>query len=462
MFSDGRTRRRLNGREGSLVRSLFWPSVLLSVVLALLVGFEYQSNTVNGLPDYDFKKVDAGGVVVLDLGAPGVAVSGNITSVDPESPGYFAVFPCNEGQPNTSNLNFGAGGATANGFMVPSDSDGNLCAYSSARSHMLVDISGVSTPETKANLGLKKPVRELDTRSRQKVDAGGVVVLDLGAPGVAVSGNITSVDPESPGYFAVFPCNEGQPNTSNLNFGAGGATANGFMVPSDSDGNLCAYSSARSHMLVDISGVSTPETKANLGLKKPVRELDTRSRQKVDAGGVVVLDLGAPGVAVSGNITSVDPESPGYFAVFPCNEGQPNTSNLNFGAGGATANGFMVPSDSDGNLCAYSSARSHMLVDISGVSTPETKANLGLKKPVRKLDSRLNDDNNPIGQYITVLLDPPELVYMDWEGLVGPVNGFYPVYEIIRYNGRVNCYLNFDYTGSGGPDSGKAFSPCPL
>ena len=45
--------------------------------------------------------------------------------------------------------------------------------------------------------------------------------------------------------------------------------------------------------------------------------------------------------------------APGFLAAYPCAEGRPSTSNLNFVAGEVVANFVVVQPDADGDVCVY-------------------------------------------------------------------------------------------------------------
>jgi hypothetical protein len=85
-------------------------------------------------------------------------------------------------------------------------------------------------------------------------------------------------------------------------------------------------------------------------------------------------------------VTVTEPEAAGFMQVTPrrvCAAGQ--SSNLNFGSGQTVANGVVVSlhsgenctSSEEGNLEAYSSARTHLVVDVFGYFTTDDHAFVG-------------------------------------------------------------------------------------
>ena len=73
--------------------------------------------------------------------------------------------------------------------------------------------------------------------------------------------------------------------------------------------------------------------------------------------------------AVALNVTVVDSEagnSGGYVTVYPCANGRPDSSNLNFITGQIIPNSVIAPVDTQGNVCFYVYGKAHILADING------------------------------------------------------------------------------------------------
>jgi hypothetical protein len=71
--------------------------------------------------------------------------------------------------------------------------------------------------------------------------------------------------------------------------------------------------------------------------------------------------------SVSVNITAAGADGSGFVTAYPCGP-LPNVSNLNFSSTTpAIANGALVPLSADGELCLYTSAAVHLIVDINGI-----------------------------------------------------------------------------------------------
>jgi hypothetical protein len=114
----------------------------------------------------------------------------------------------------------------------------------------------------------------------------------------------------------------------------------------------------------------------------PVRFADTRTgwvaadglffgMGPVSAGGIVEVPVaGRGGVpvgakAVVANVTLVGAAGPGYATVFPCGT-LPDTSSVNYLAGGTVANEVIAKLSPAGSICVFTSAAANVLVDIAG------------------------------------------------------------------------------------------------
>jgi len=146
---------------------------------------------------------------------------------------------------------------------------------------------------------------------------------------------------------------------------------------------VCVYSSTGVDLIVDVFGYMVPSSATGFTPSAPFRWVDTRVKwsaevnfgtggQRLGAGQVITIQVaGQRGVpssatAVSFNITATDgADNNGYITAYPCGSQAP-TSNLNFNAGKAVANGAMVALSAGGSLCVYSSVSAHAIIDING------------------------------------------------------------------------------------------------
>ncbi len=234
--------------------------------------------------------------------------------------------------------------------------------------------------DTRVNTGLSGPLTSTVPRTFAVVGHAGV---PSGA--VAVTANITAVNPTSAGWLAVTPTPSVMPPTSSLNLPKGDIRANGITVRLSPDGTLSVVfrgaPGATTAFLVDITGYYvTGSAGATYVALEPTRLVDTRVNtglsgpltSTVPRTFAVVGHAGVPSgaVAVTANITAVNPTSAGWLAVTPTPSVMPPTSSLNLPKGDIRANGITVRLSPDGTLSVVfrgaPGATTAFLVDITG------------------------------------------------------------------------------------------------
>ncbi len=343
-------------------------------------------------------ELEVAGRAGVPLGASSVVL--NVTAVGPTASGYVTVFPCGHDRPDASNLNYAAGDIIPNTVIAGLGTGGRVCFYTYATADLLVDISGYF-PDANAFTSLATPARLLDTRNpggrtadgqhaaTGAVRAGTVYELPVaGRAGVPLATasvvlNVTAVGPTAPGYVAVFPCGQDRPDASNLNYAAGDIIPNAVIARLGIGGHVCLYTYADTDLLVDVAGYF-PDFATLAPRPAPARLLDTRTpggrttdgqhaaTGPVGAGTVYELPIAGradtPEWATSAvlNVTAVGPAGPGYVTVFPCGTAPPDASNLNYTAGDTIPNAVIARLGTNGKVCLFSYATSHLLVDITG------------------------------------------------------------------------------------------------
>jgi hypothetical protein len=324
----------------------------------------------------------------------------NVTASDAQAPGFVTVWPCDQAQPNASNLNVAPGSTVANAVLAPLAADGTVCLYTSTPVHLIVDVGG-SLSSTDSYLGLS-PARLLDTRPGAKTADGQQAGAGIRAPGsttvlpvagragvstgaAAVSLNVTATGTTGAGFVTVWPCDQTRPLASTLDYGAGASVANLVIAKLAADGTVCLYTSAGAHLVVDANGEYTAAV-AYAPLT-PARLADSRAgATTVDgrfAGDGIhaarstthLLVAGRGGVpagatAVTLNITATEPTGPGFVTVWPCDQTQPLASTLNYAAGDTVANLSITTVAADGSVCLYTEAAAHLVVDVDGARRP--------------------------------------------------------------------------------------------
>ena len=104
----------------------------------------------------------------------------------------------------------------------------------------------------------------------------------------------------------------------------------------------------------------------------PARLLDTRTTASIPAGGTVTLQVSGRGGVQQGagaavlNLTVTNTGTAGYLTVYPGDQAQPGSSNLNFAQGQTIANLAVVQLSASGTVKIYSSAPADVIVDVGG------------------------------------------------------------------------------------------------
>lgn len=328
-------------------------------------------------------------------GIPGdaAAVVANVTATAPTGGGHLRVFPCGQPRPLVSTLNYPSGASVANAAVVAAGFGGRICVYSPTETHVVVDINGYF-PAGAAYTPIS-PVRVADTRPGQPVafppgkallPAGQTLIVPAaGTNGIpenaaAIVANITATGPVGAGHLRVYPCGPAlPPNASTLNYPAGASVANLAIVAPGEGGRICVYSPAATHVLVDLNGYFPAGT--SYTPMAPVRVADTRSGQPVafpstkvavPAGGTLEVpvaggrDVPIDAAAVVANITATGSAGGGHLRVYPCGQGLPGASTLNFSVGASVANATIIAPGIAGRICIYTAAETHLVVDING------------------------------------------------------------------------------------------------
>ena len=226
----------------------------------------------------------------------------NVTSVGSPSWGFVSVYPCGS-RPDVSNVNYSAGQTIANQVTVAAN-QGDVCFSASSPTWLIVDEFGYFDV-TGYGFHSVAPTRVLDSRNgigaSAPIPARTEVKFSVaGRPGitgipVAVVLNVTAVTPAGSGWIIAHAC--GQPaDTSNLNYVPGRVVPNMVTVRPNAAGEVCLFTVATTHLLVDVFGWYGPGGDPLVPVT-PVRILDTRSGPRIPAGGQVQLPIiGQPSV----------------------------------------------------------------------------------------------------------------------------------------------------------------------
>lgn len=328
----------------------------------------------------------------------------NITSARAASDGFVTAYPCDAPRPEASSLNFVTGVNVGNEIIAAVDSRGDVCLFTSATTHLTVDVVGY-VPAGSAYRP-QTPVRLLDTRSGGvtidrrfagggSIAAGTELVLDVAGRGGSPPSsntaviNVTAIRGEDPGFVTVHPCLRRPPNASSLNFVPNTNRANELVAQLDDTGKVCLFVSAEVELAVDLVGTIPDGT--DLVTVGPARLLDSRpAGSTVDAmfsgGGILpagtetrLLVAGRSGVPTDAgiavlNLTAVQTTSSGFVTVWPCSQPRPTASSLNHVAGVNGANELIVGLDTTGadagHVCLYNDQATGLIVDVAAAVRP--------------------------------------------------------------------------------------------
>jgi hypothetical protein len=162
---------------------------------------------------------------------------------------------------------------------------------------------------------------------------------------------------------------------------------------------FCTATTGDLHQIIDVQGAFSPVGQWGLTLTPQTRLVDTR-KCHVDgcgvrrpAGGILRLTAPAGASAVLVNITLTDSLGSGYVQADKCSALKPSTetaSNANVVPGRTAANLAVVPVDADGSFCLFTSAATHMIVDIQGSFSSTGDLRFVSMNAERRFDSRQN------------------------------------------------------------------------
>lgn len=345
--------------------------------------------------------VGAGRVVELVVGGrAGIPTNAasvvlNVTVTQPQSAGFVTVYPCDAPRPTASNLNYAAGQTIAN-TVVTRLGAGKVCLFTLSPTHLIVDIAG----ELPANAfaPLPEPRRLLDSRPGGSTYDGQSAAIGIrsGVTRVKIAGraglaadaqlivlNVTVTEPTAPGFITVYPCAQEMPTASNLNY-ATGQTIPNAVVTALSAGDVCIYTLATTHLVVDAAGTLATTTfialpsprrifESRLGLTTLDRQyegttaLPSQSTVTLRVGGRSGIPSGASSVIL--NVTATGPTAPGFVTAHPRGSNRPTASNLNYDTNSTIANLVVARLGAGGDVCLFTQANTHLVVDVIGYLT---------------------------------------------------------------------------------------------
>jgi hypothetical protein len=306
----------------------------------------------------------------------------NLTVTEAESNGFVSMYPCGTNRPLAAAINFSAGETKATLVDAMFHAGGALCLWSNVATDVVVDLQGFHSSSGRGRLVPRTAVRLLDTRPDDALVAAQVLQIQVVGDGKAAAGtvavalNVAVDDPERAGFLTVYPCDASRPWASNLNFVAGQTVSNEVMVQPGDDGTVCVYTTAATHLIVDLDGTYDATGLQLFSAVVPGRLADTRLTTEVLGGQtvewIVVGEDAAPEgtTALSLNIAVTDPEGAGFLTVYPCGTTMPLASNLNFSAGQTISNHVTATIGADGKICVFASRTTDLVIDVEGTYSP--------------------------------------------------------------------------------------------
>ena len=369
----------------------------VTVTPCRLVDTRQTGGAIQGGGSRDFPIQQEGG---CNIPATAAAYSLNVTVVPHGQLGYLTIWPTGEGRPVVSTLNSADGRVKANAAIVPAGTSGDVSVFVTDTTNVILDIDGYFAPVSGSTLAFYPlpPCRVADTRYSTYPQGLGPPSLTGGQPrafpilnattcnippsgAAAYSLNFTVVPPGTLGYLTVWPTGEPQPTVSTLNDVLGRVIANAAIVVAGSSGEISAYATDNTNLIIDIDGYFAPAGQGGLSLYAvaPCRVIDTRhvgSGQPFSgilSPPVDVTDsfCGPPATAQAYvfNATVIPPGSLGYLTLWPDGENQPVVSTLNAADGSITNNMAIVPTN-NGKVDAFANGLTQLILDISSYFAP--------------------------------------------------------------------------------------------
>ena len=162
--------------------------------------------------------------------------------------------------------------------------------------------------------------------------------------------------------------------------------ANAAIVPAGTNGQISAFMSNASHLILDINGYFAPPGAANAQrffAVTPCHLLDTREATGEFGGPVLgastvrsyrlpLTGCGLPGSAVADslNATVVPTTTLGYLTLWPFGVAQPFVSTLNAVDDAVVANAAIVPAGTAGAVASFVTNQTHLILGNSSGTPP--------------------------------------------------------------------------------------------
>ena len=194
--------------------------------------------------------------------------------------------------------------------------------------------------------------------------------------------SVTAISPTSPGYIAIWPTGQPNPQIGNLNLNPGNTMANVAFAGIGTGGKVSFYNGGTDTVNLTANLQGWFPTTSGYTPMTPQRFLDTRSTGSTVDGtylGAGAMQLGqtvdlqvtgrgnvpATGVgAVVLNLVSVNATSQGFLTMWPTGETQPSIGSVNLNPGMTVPNAVIAKVGANGKVSIYCGAAAGGQTDV--------------------------------------------------------------------------------------------------
>jgi hypothetical protein len=325
----------------------------------------------------------------------------NVTVVPHGRLSYLTVWGSGQNRPTVSTLNSPDGRIKANAAIVSAGANEAISVYASMSptdsTDVVLDVDGFYVPATEFFSGAFYPVppcRIIDTRNAVG-DLGGpsliggqtrvFPVLEATQCGIpssanAYSYNFTAIPKGRLGYLTAWGDGLRQPKSSLLNALTGTVTANAAILGAGYNGAIDVFVTDDTDLVVDVNGYIGPVGPGaqSMYTVPPCRLLDTRNTTGLFSGVLVPpvdvvnspCNIPSTSQAYVFNATAIPQASLGYLTLWAQGKTQPVVSTLNALDGAIANNMAVVPAGDNGEVAAYASRPTQLLLDVFSYFAP--------------------------------------------------------------------------------------------
>ncbi len=318
------------------------------------------------------------------------AAAVTLTVTDTAADGFLTAWPHGDERPIASNLNFTSGQIRANGAILRLGNDGVLSVFTSAATHLVVDVTGEFTPTDTTTSGRFVAVaqrRIVDTRATGRPPAGAEITVrlpdEVPTDAVAVAVNLTTSDSRGAGFFTAYPGGIDRPTASVLNVDGPHETRAASSVVPVTAGSFRVFTSSGEHVIVDLAGYftgpSAPRSSDGLLLATtPTRLLDTRPEHAtLHAGGAVEIAVPPGAASVVVNLTMTETIAPGWLKASPSRTTVGEISTVNADRASQTVANLAIVAASEHGIAVATYATTDVVADLFGWFTGNPVAGSG-------------------------------------------------------------------------------------